>query len=498
MRKSIYPVASIYPYLVATLLALAAWAAVNWPVLLSLHQRWMKTTETYALGYPVLAIGLWWLFDQRQQLRFAPKAPAPFALLPLAAVIALGFGARLVQFQTLQQMTIPVSLWLLVVLLYGWRVGRLTLFSCALLYSAIPLWDFLVDPLRQLTVVTTQALLHALKVPAIIEGFRITLPAGEIVVADGCSGLNLLLAAVVIGVINAKVALQQNGRRIALVAFAIALGIVDNWIRVSVLVLIGHYSEMRSELVYHHANFGWWVFAISLLPFFLFSAWLARGDSAPGAVEASAASTVPAAGGRPLAYAVIGAAVMLAMWVAVTRLEARSGSAVAGLARPQLSVPLKEGWLPHYTGYDVEQRWFVLRDGMAYEVAALTYLQQRRDKKLIFHSNRIADEFDTLRAGRVELHGLAVNRAVIVDGAGGTRAVWWFYRVDGRVVADALQVKLRQLHAMLAGDPSAQLVTVSRPCDERDCAAELKDEAGSTLPALLQELAALPDQRAAD
>ncbi len=260
------------------LLVFATWALLNGPALLSLHLRWTQLDEAYAIGYPVVAIFIWLIFERRTALSSSRIKPSSVAVIFFLAMHWLVLSARLVQFQLLQQLIAPASLWLLLVAMAGWRVGRIVLFPFLLSYAAIPLWDVLIGPLRGLTVYVTQHALNVANVPALIEGYLITLPDGQIMVADGCSGLNLLLAATVIGLVQFHVMVQSpQWKRCAALALAVMLGIVDNWIRVSIIVLVGHFSHMQSSLVYHHGNFGWVVFVVSLVPYFVAVSWLERG-----------------------------------------------------------------------------------------------------------------------------------------------------------------------------------------------------------------------------
>ena len=77
--------------------------------------------------------------------------------------------------------------WVLVVM--GWRSAWYLAPTLSLLYLAIPLWDFLLLPLREATIGFVGAILDLLAIPALIDGFNISLPAGMLVVAGGCASV---------------------------------------------------------------------------------------------------------------------------------------------------------------------------------------------------------------------------------------------------------------------------------------------------------------------
>lgn len=57
----------------------------------------------------------------------------------------------------------------------------------------------------------------------------------------------------------------------ATIFIAAALGLLANWLRIYILVLIGYHTEMQSSLMNDHETFGWVVFAFILIPAIYFS-----------------------------------------------------------------------------------------------------------------------------------------------------------------------------------------------------------------------------------
>lgn len=457
--------------LVSTSILLIVWTAINWSALLSLHLRWTRVDEPYAIGYPVVIIILWQLYQNRQALLRCVPLPSAAAMLLFWIAMAIALLARLVQFQLLQQMLVPISLWLLVVTLGGWRLGRLLMFPFLLIYLAIPLWDILVVPLRVLTVAVTQWALDLARVSAAVHGYRIALRDGTIIVEDGCSGLNLLLSAAVVGAVQFHLMAQGLLRRSLVIVLAVAIGVLDNWIRVVIIVLVGHFSHMQSSLVYHHGNFGWTVFAVSLLPFFVVAHWLERGEHHERASRRESESyAVPSSSVASLgAIAAFGAMVLLA---ATISLEQRKGESVE-LPMPPSSFNIQPDWLPHYSGFDQLQVWRTSVGNEKYDVLVLTYFQQTNDKKLIYFGNRIADEQHTLDSSTTAVSdSLKINQTII--DAGGSRIVWWFYLINKHMVADGVSAKWHQLQGLLQGDRRASLVTISARCAVADCSDVLR------------------------
>ena len=480
--------------LVIALSLASAWALFNVQALLSLHLRWMRLEEAYAIGYPALGLACWWIWRHRNTLRQRYELPAWFAVLLLAGALLVGAAAQLVQLMLLQQLVALASAWLIFTALLGWSVGRLLIFPFMLLSLGLPLWDFLIDPLRMMTVWFTQHMLNAFHIPAHVDGFLISLPAGRLEVAGGCSGLNLFLAMALVGLLFTESHRMPLSRRIMIVALAAAIGIFDNWIRVFALVLITHHWGIENHLVQNHGSLGWWIYAVGLLPYF----WLAGKIERVGAGTSSEpvsgfVRTHPIA--EPAKLGVVVAlmlSLILVIATAARQLEGRHGAAKEGFTTPAGAFPAIGAWLPAYAGQDVTQVWQVVRDGVVYQVAALTYNEQHNEKKLIYYSNRIADERAIQSTGYVNLApGFGVNTAVVRGN--GTRMVWWYWWVDGAVSTGSLKTKLLQLRAMLIGDPSAALIAVTVVCG-KDCAS-VQAQPPESLVQLLNELRVLRIKR---
>lgn len=466
------------------ILVLVVWAAVSWPGLHSLHQRWIRFDEAYALGYPAIILAVYWLFRHRTVFLHRSLAPA-WSALPVFLGALLGHTmGQLVQLQLLQQLGALGMLWGGATLILGWSAGRLLLFPLLLVLLAVPLWDFLIDPLRMMAVWFTQHMLDWWGVPAHIDGYFITLRAGRVEVAGGCSGLNLLLAMTLVGLMFAESHWLPRARRVAIVLLAIAIGILDNWIRVFTLVMIGHYSDMQSELMHHHGNFGWWIFAASLPPFF----WLAARIENAGHIFSEPRS-VP----TPLAphwrlvtvAAVVTLVTMVVTSALVSQVQQRRGKAVNGFTGPSGGAMVDPAWLPLYLGQDKTQGWRVLSGDRELELIALTYVEQRADKKLIYYGNRIAEASHLQSLGdKMIAPGFNVNLA-IVHGAN-PRVIWWYWWVDGKSSTSAFKTKLLQLQAMLTGDPSAALIALSVPCRPSNCQKTAEDLEPLVAPRLIE------------
>ena len=130
---------------------------------------------------------------------------------------------------------------------------------------ALPAWYLLIPALQTMTVFGVTSALSLIDIPIFIESNFIHIPNGVIHVAGGCSGLKYLQTAIAISIIMALLQSHQWKKIVVTVFFATLLAIISNWIRVFILILVGHYSGLDHPLMTDHDNLGWAIFLLALI-----------------------------------------------------------------------------------------------------------------------------------------------------------------------------------------------------------------------------------------
>jgi exosortase/archaeosortase family protein len=144
----------------------------------------------------------------------------------------------------------------------------------------VPFGDFIVPVLQEYTAWFAVWLLQLSGLPMYREGLYISIPAGDFVVAEECSGVRYLIASVALGLIYAYISYRSVWRRAALVALAIALPIIANGIRAWGIIMIAHWTDMEHAVGVDHLIYGWVFFGfVMLLLFWLGSLWWEKGPT---------------------------------------------------------------------------------------------------------------------------------------------------------------------------------------------------------------------------
>jgi len=160
---------------------------------------------------------------------------------------------------------------------YHWRV----IFPAAFLILIIPMWGPLAGILQGLSVYSVNIMMGFTGIPTYVEGNLVSIPAGVFEIAGGCSGLRYFIVSIAISSLFVFLNMK-NVRNITLfITVAIIGALITNWIRITLLIVIGQYTDMTSSLMNDHNNFGWYIFAPFMFLLFILGNRLAENSSTP-------------------------------------------------------------------------------------------------------------------------------------------------------------------------------------------------------------------------
>jgi exosortase A len=155
---------------------------------------------------------------------------------------------------------------------YHWRV----IFPAAFLILIIPMWGPLAVILQGMSVNGVNFMMSFTGIPTYVEGNLVSIPAGVFEIAGGCSGLRYFIVSIAISTLFVFLNMM-NIRNITLfIAVAIIGALITNWIRITLLIVIGQYTNMTSSLMTDHNNFGWYIFVPFMILLFVFGNRLAE------------------------------------------------------------------------------------------------------------------------------------------------------------------------------------------------------------------------------
>ncbi len=443
-------------------------------------EDWLDLNSNYGHGLLVVAMSLYILWSERQGLVRVRVRPALAGVLSVFLLSLIWGGAHLVHVEVAEQMAVAALIPALVWALFGKAVLRRTLFPLLFIWMAVPVWEYLMPMLQELSARASFFGLQWLGVPVLREGNQITIPSGRFEIAEYCAGLRYLLAALSIGVFFAWQRIDHWRRRVSFLLLVVCVALVANWLRVIIVIMAGYLTEMQSPLVQDHATMGWLLFAAVLLPVFWFGGERrpVQGTSCsyPTTVRGTGtAGENPPFGTRSLTFTALVVSA-LAVGPAIVRL---SVSPVSGHdERRPLVLPDRIGdwqqvdrqgstWRPTFHGASSQvQVWYRGAKGIV-GIHLAYYARQGQGREAVFVLNRPYDRKRWHIGGGehpvVDLpaRALDVQEYRLLSENGQQRLIWWWYDIAGRPTASRFEAKLLELEGLLAGRGGAAVVALT-------------------------------------
>lgn len=451
----------------AVVLVGVAVCAVLWPTTLSLYARWIRMDEAYSHGFLLLLAVLVLIAQQPWPEQAGGRRwPWLLAMLPVALLWWVGHLADIILFE---QLCLPL-LWLFGVgAIWSTTAVRAFAFPILFLYFAIPIWDHLVPLLVDTAVHVVSFLVARTDIPVMMQGNQIEIPSGVITVADGCSGERYLVVGLAFGTLAARLYFSRTSWRALIIVLALVLGLVTNWLRIYLLVLIGYATEMKSSLMHDHELFGFVLFAI----IFAFLVWLIRAHSdqpAPAPVRRPPAQ-LQSSGPGTVAW------LMLLALPHVSASLLTSGPVVAPPALPQVAAtkvawPLGQPLFRHRNEARLEQSWQLSEQpavwlqlthtgfGEARDLFPYSTLLLRDDWVLV--SQRLIRDGDGYQGRELQLRGRYAGERYLVR---------YFLAVGDMVTTNPYLAKLAEIPARLDGTPVGTRLALMAHCPLQDCSA---------------------------
>lgn len=460
--------------LLAVVVAEALAYRETWSVLIT---TW-ATIDTYNYGFvvPVLSVAL--LFQSRH--RWLPLCPAP-TLWGVAATVGASMTwllGSLTGIQTLQHFAVLAFIPSAALALFGTRVMSVAVFPFAYLLLATPFGEFMVPALISYTADFSVFALEVIGVPVYRDGPYIRIPAGDFHVVKACSGIRYLLTSVVLGALYAHIGFGAWTRRTAFMVICIVVPIVANWVRATLIILLGHLSNMKLAAGVDHFIYGWLFFGLVMGIIFLVGSKFSDGG------PAEPASVGPGEAGKPHALHVV-------VVIAGTLLAAGAGSFVAGtwphdsgeIAQHEAPVPglpkaasgwhrqdqLLSDWNPVFIGSRSVVSAGYTNNSLRVSAIVVHYDTQSQGAEIVNIRNSLYDQenwwlrFDQpFMLSKSSGYPDMVVRELSVNDGTQNRLFWSWYSISGNVYPSAFTAKLAAVRSALrGGSVDSYLVAVS-------------------------------------
>ena len=330
----------------ALALVVTAVLLLYWSTAAGMVGIWMRS-ETFMHAFLVPPISAWLLWRDRERLAaITPRANA-WMLLPMAAIAVLWLLGELAAVNAITQLTFVAMLVLAVPAVLGSRFARAAAFPLAFLFFAVPLGEFLLPWLMQMTADFTVAALRLSGVPVFRDGLMFVIPSGQWSVVEACSGVRYLIASFMVGTLYAYLMYRSNWRRVTFMGVSLLVPLLANWVRAYMIVMLGHLSNNRIATGVDHLIYGWLFFGLVIfLLFWVGIRWSEAPASHVAVTPPEASASIDGARPRVRAQGAFLVAAALILLAAMPPLTLRELAQHESTAAPQLgaAATLASGW----------------------------------------------------------------------------------------------------------------------------------------------------------
>jgi exosortase len=205
-------------------------------IVAGIARQWFLDPDT---AYGVLLVcAAAFVFRRRlPELRSLSPVPSNAGFLVVVAALLIYVVGTITGDVFLLRMSLPVTLFGSIVVLYGGAHARALLPSLALLALAIPLPALIVTrltmPLQLAASQIAAGVLSLSSVPVLRDGNLLTLPTITLEVAEACNGLRSVVSLVAVAAICGAIIPLRVGRTMLLIAAAIPIAVIGNGLRVA-------------------------------------------------------------------------------------------------------------------------------------------------------------------------------------------------------------------------------------------------------------------------
>ena len=373
---------------------------------------------------------------------------------------------------------IPVSVWAIA----GTAMVRALAFPLGYLFFAVPFGEFMVPTLMDWTANSAIAALRLSGVPVFREGLTFSTPTAHWSVVEECSGINYLIASVVIGVLYTHLTYRSTWRKVVFVGLFILIPLIANGFRAYLIVLLAYLTNNRLATGVDHIWLGWVLFGVVMLLMFWAASFWREEHVATTSTESTTGTPIGATTGDSRVFAAVAATILVvsvwrpvAAWVdnAVARQPVQLSAITGANGWNAAGVQLID-WEPEFGNFSASRSQVFSKTGEDVGVSIMFYRNQDEHRKLITSANQLVKSRNA--RWRVATHGraevgvgkdrLSVKTTEFTDGSDRIVA-WHWYRVGGRLTASDVLAKVYIALSKLSGqgDDSALVVIYTRKKD---------------------------------
>ncbi|MDH5425414.1 MAG: EpsI family protein [Gammaproteobacteria bacterium] len=431
-----------------------------------------NNNKTYSHGFIIPLITFYLISQQNKKLSGISIIPAPALLIPLAIILVIWLLASVTDTKTVELTLLPAIFIFSYSCIIGFKASKPIIAPLLLLMLAVPAWSLLIPTLQTLAVTVNEFSLNLVGIPTFIQGTQVTIPGGTFVIEGGCSGIRYLVVTIALCSYFSLVNFTRYSSSILFLVLSLLFPILLNWIRIYIIILIGHYSNMQSPLVSDHDTFGWILYGVSLIPLFYIGQKITKHEKPSPALTPSTAKKTTIQKQNIfiiLTLALLATAAASNHYINNKKLTALTTLTTPKAASPWLGPIHFNKWHPNYKGASLENNVIYVGSGDVSDIALHIYYygKQTQDNELINELNTITDNHHLKSTRVILIDDFKIIESIISTKEKNDRIVWHWYHVNNKNTTSRGAAKLLYLQELIKGSTSSSLISLSSECTER-------------------------------
>lgn len=236
-----------------------------------MHQRYMSADSYYSHGYLIPLISAYLIWTQKDAIKETTMSSSYLGLVIIIFGALIHILGTILYVFSLSGFSIFFIILGSSLFIFGKKITKIIIFPIVylLFMFPVPLAVILAVsfPMKMIVAHAGVEIVSLFGIPLYREGFHISIPAGQLLVANPCSGLRSLIAFMALGAVIANYSKENWIKKIILFLSSIPIAIFSNVVRVSGLILISHFWGLDAaapDSIWHTIT-GVFVFVIGFI-----------------------------------------------------------------------------------------------------------------------------------------------------------------------------------------------------------------------------------------
>ena len=447
-----------------------------WSSLNNLLSLWLND-KTYSHGLLIPFLSVYLIAKENKKLLAVPLKPAPLLIVPLSLTLLVWLIAFITNTLTVELTFLPLIFILAYTSLVGYSAAKILTLPLLYILIATPIWGILTPYFQLMAVFVNEKALYLSGISTFIHETTVSIPAGNFEVEGGCAGIRYLVVSLALAGFYSLLNFKHIKNIFILLLAAFCISIAFNWIRIYIIILIGHFTDMQSPLIEDHSNFGWLLYGISLIPLYFIAQKLTATENIIKQQDCIEKPANSAFQPYPKSYIIFPITLMISTAAFTIFLENKEIKTVKEITTPLAETPWAgpiyyNQWQPDYKGARIVRnvQYIGTDDNPDINLHIFYYGNQEKDHELINIYNRI-DKPELIHSKKVlTIENQEINKVEILIEAK-SQLVWYWYLVNNETTIKPFYAKILQSKELLSELISSSLIALSIRC-QSDCTAE--------------------------